>query len=417
MTNKKQYSIKTINHIKTVFYPIKNIPAIKLELIVKSGSRDEVGESWGAYHLLEHLCHQGTQELPTQLDLELFKEEHGLIANAYTSSERVGYWVKAPSYSLPQAFHFLNQLVFKPTFPQDKFKNEINIITQEYNDKWDSPYNRFNQKITQQLLGPTHPYVRDGLGQPQYLTSLNHVAIKKLHRQAFCADNLILVVTGNFTQTKVEKLIKNTLKPFPKKQLSHSQIPPIQPQKKHLLYSQPIQQERIIISWHIPGNEKLSLTDRIRFSIARYILGGSSRSLINQIIREKFGLAYRSGSGFYLYPQAGIFEVWAYTEPKNRQKTIKLLTQITYEFVNQPLDSHKLKLAKSFLNASTIISFDSLDEISSSISNNLFHYDQIFLPKDYFMAAEKISAQSINKLLQPFITSKREYTSILTPQK
>src|SRR5688572_29314274 len=111
----RPYQITTINGIKTILYPLSNLPSIKLQLLVKAGSWHEAGESWGALHLLEHLVHKGTKKFINRNKIELYKETHGLTSNAYTGGGITGFWVKGPYYSITQAITLLNQIVFRPT--------------------------------------------------------------------------------------------------------------------------------------------------------------------------------------------------------------------------------------------------------------------------------------------------------------
>jgi len=55
---KRRYKVVTINGIKTVLYPIRDVGAVKLELNIRAGSAHEKGDNWGAFSL------HGTSRLP-----------------------------------------------------------------------------------------------------------------------------------------------------------------------------------------------------------------------------------------------------------------------------------------------------------------------------------------------------------------
>lgn len=408
----KNYTIANINGIKTVIYPLKDISAIKVELLVKAGSRYETKDSWGAFHLLEHLSSQKTEKFTSKYELNLFQEKHGLTSNAYTGENRVGFWVKGPYYSLKQALELLNQEVFHPTFSQKFFTKEISIIGQEYRDKWDSPYTRFNYALNQQLYGKKHPYSRDGMGQPEYIKNLTQKDITKLHQNFFSGKNCYLAVAGKLNIKETKKLIKEILKPKTNHLVKLPLIPKTKPQKK-LIHFEPVEQTQIVLTWPLPGFNQVPLLDRIKFSVAKYILGGGLNSLLKQELREKHGLAYRVSAHNGLKDNAGYFEIEVSTDPQNKQKALNLLRETTYNFINKPINPKRFNQAISFMNDRTVIHFDSVDNIAADLINDIFNFNRIYLPQDYIKISKKITPHSTSKLIQKYITPKNELMAFL----
>jgi len=407
-----RYTLTTINGINTVIFPLSDISAIKVELLVRAGSRYETGPQWGAFHFLEHLTFQGTDKFPSRYHLDLYTQEHGLIDNAYTGEKRLGFWVKAPYKSIAPALEVINQLAFHPKFPSEAFPKELSVIEQEYHDLWDNFQTRFDTKLNQQIYGQKHPYSRDGIGQPEFVKTLTQEDIKNLHQKFFTGPNCYLAITGKLDTNKTISLVKKILQPISQKQ---PQLPTIPPRKttKKIVHHEPVQQTRIYLSWPLPGFKQFTLSDNMRFSFAKYLLGGSTTSLLFRQIRERYGLAYHVGANRGFKDQAGFFEVYLSTDPKNKQKALKLLRQITYDFVNNPIDPQKFAQARNFMNNSTLISFDSISSINSKILDNLFDYNRIYLPSDYIKISNKITPQSTQKILQKYITPEKELLAIM----
>ena len=410
------YTRTKINNIDTVIYPFNDVFAIKIELTIKAGSYYEPGKNWGAFHLLEHLVHQGTKKLPTNLDIELFKEKHGLLSNAYTAGDHLKFWVKTPHYSLKPALELLNQIVFQPIISKERLGKEISVITQEYKDKWNSPFTRFNHSLQKQIYGQYHPYTRDGIGQPKYLLELEQKDLQKLHQEFFTANNAQLVITGRLSAKNTIGSVRQILKPASGKTIS-LKTPSAEPNNKKVIHREDVKQDQIVITWPLPGYNKLSLKQRLEIGIFSYILGGNSRSILSQEIRQKQGLAYRIWSSFGWLSQAGYFNIRVSSEPKNRQKIIKLLKNLTYELANHPIDRARLSRANAYLSAGTIMNFDSIDNVAHSLSNNLLKYGKIYLPQDYIKTAKTITSNSIIQTLKKHITPKNELIAILTKNK
>lgn len=418
-SGESQYTLASVNGIPAVFYPIRDLPAVKVDLISRAGGWYENGQEWGAYHYLEHLVHNGTEKFPKTLDLEYFKEDNGLQSNAYTGGGQLGFWTKAPAYNLKQALTLLNEIVFHPRLDEGYFAKELDVITQEYEDKWDSPYVRFGRELSKQFFGTGHPYTHDGLGQPEYIKSLSRSQLLDLHHRAFAAPNLVLAVTGNFNLDEALSLALSVLTPVADDHIILPYIKeyPIVDIPHTLVHHEVLNQEQIIIRWPLPGDNQSTIRDRIIYNIARYMLGGSARSLIFQELRERRGLIYRGGSNLCLYPEAGYFEVWVSTTPKNRPACISLLQELVYGFINNPLNLEAFNRAIRYMDASTVVNFDSIDAIASHIVNDHFWNNHIYLPDELIAVSRTVSPKDVIASLQPYLNPSRAFLSVLSSQK
>lgn len=409
----KPYTITTINGLKTVFYQTKGFPAVKANLLVRAGSSYEVGGNWGAFHFIEHLCFQQTKLFKDWLEVELYKEEYGLNNNASTGRERVSYWTYGPKSSLKEALTLLSELAFNTTLPEASFAKEISIITQEHQDKWDSPYNRFYKATSKQIFGSNHRYVRDGLGQPEFLKTLTHQQLTKLHQEYFTNANSILSITGDFDLDKAKEIISQLFVNQGEK-VHKTPISAIKPEQKKMTHEEDVQQERPVLMWHTPGFNDLSQKQRYCLWIASYMLGGGSRSLLQKRLREELHLVYRGGSGKDLSPHAGFFELWSSNSPEQTQNAIKEMQQIVYKFIEDPIEEKLYKRSINFLKSNISLSFDSIHSISDSITGSLFWEDIIRLPDEDIKTLLDITEAEVRQTLGQYVKRENEYLSIMT---
>ncbi len=414
--SKIPYTITRINGIQTVLYPIKDIPAVLAEMMIKAGSWYESFEHWGAFHLIEHLCHQGTKGFPTALDLELFKEDHGLTGNAYTGGDRVGFWLKGPDYSVEALLEFLNQIVYQPLLEQKNFAKEISVIEQEYRGKWDNPFRRFDLGIDENLWGKGYPYLRDGMGQPDYIKTFDQQSLTKLHQEYFTAQNTLLAVIGNFDPDKFYKKATKALQP-PAGEGKKYLLPKIKPGKNQKLHIEDVAQNRISMAWIIPGRDKLDIRDRIVINLGMYLFGGTAHSILFQELREKRGLVYSTSSHMGAYPKHGLIEIEAATQPQTTREVVKLSQELFEDFLTKPIDQHTFKRAKKFMNASTVINFDSLGQIAGSVINNFFYEGRVYLPAELIDLTLPITAAQVQETILKALHNQPPYISIMTKTK
>lgn len=415
---KKPYEIHNVAGIKTVFYPLKELPAVVLRLVVHAGSWFENEGEDGAFHLLEHLTCQKTVGFPSMQMIEEFKEENGLYSNAYTGGRRLGYIVKGPDFSLDAAVHLLNQQVFQPDLTEERLPKEISIITQEYKDHWDKPNSRFNRVIDELLYGKDHPYTKDALGTPESIANISIERLKELHQEYYQPENMVMTVTGKFeVHDCLQRLVK-TLTPLVGTKVPRIATPNPKISGKKVEHLDDVKQWTIILLWPIPGSEASTVREeRIISRMAAYILGGSPRSRLFLHLREEKGFVYRTGSTRSFTPKAGNFEAWCSTDEEKGEDAIQAMREVIYDFVQNPITEDEFNRAKKFLLAQYPLYYDSVDSIAEQITNDIFYDGRIYLPDELKEMMETITREEVSEWMRKYLTKKRELVAIMSSNK
>lgn len=411
--NKKPYILKTIKGIKTVIYPVKGVETVRVELVFETGSSYEIGKKWGGLHFLEHLINDGTKDFSTRMALGKFKEKHGLISNAYTGNRQLGFFTKGPHYSLEQALKLINQFAFSPLIKSSDFVHELGIIENEYKAKWDNKYIRFYDLINKQHFGGNHIYIRDGIGQVEYIKTLSRKDVVKLHQDNLVSSNANLIVVGKVDPKKVEDLISKIFNP-PQKKIKKPIVPPIKSGKKSLVHYEDVKQEEMFVYWPFPGRADLSINDRMGIGVFNYILGGGDiNSILYREIRQKRGLAYRVFSKFGFFDQAGYMGVWTNIKPENHDQVLELIRKSIYDFINKPVNKKRFKEVCNFKNSRDCMSYDSVNGITNSLVKQMLNEKKIHLPEDYAEITNKLDPESIRKLMQKYVNPENEFLAIM----
>lgn len=412
----KPYILDKINGLRVILYPIKGLPAVKANLVIRAGSSYEEGKDWGAFHFIEHLTFHQTKRFKNKLELELFKEEYGLNNNAGTGREDISYYTYGPSSSFKQALELLYELVFEPVIPEEVMEREIEVIRQEYNDKWDSPHNRFQRAFEEQHFGKSHRYTRDGMGQPEYIASLSRDDLRELHGKYFVNENCVLSLTGDFGVEEAKKMVRDI---FVGNQggLLRPRRGEIKSGEREFIYRDDVQQDTAVLSWLVPGFMELPLRERFAMWIAGYIVGGSTRSKLFRRLREELGLVYRCGASRKLNPYAGYFEVWSSNSPQSTSRVFEEMRKETYGFVGKPIEEKMYRRSLNYLKSNISLSFDSIGRISESITYNYFWEKKVYLPDDDIKLLLTISEKEVREVLGRYVRPENEYVSLMTSRK
>jgi len=404
-----------INKSKICLYPINQIRTVTINILIKAGSWYEKSDNWGKFHLLEHLLFQGTKKFKTNKQIEDFKHKHGLYLNASTSGNYINIYINCPDIKIDESLKLLEEITFNPIFPKEKFKKELNIIIQEYKDKWDQPYNRFTKKFYQNIYGKKSFINRDALGQPDFLKKIKQKEITTLHKKFFQPQNITIGVVGNFDN----KIIKNKIKKILNKYKNNfkSKLPQLITKKgeNFFNYSDQVNQTYLIINWY--KNKKYSFEERIALNMASYILASSTNSILFKKIRQKLALVYNINCSSFARENTQNFEIWSSFNSQNTQKIINTIKNEIKKFISQPITKKTFEKNKNYMNLRTIVAFDNPNYISKTLTKNLFYEKKIYSPEKIIEIANKITPKKLKKILQEIFQEKNMTIGIMTPNK
>ena len=118
--------IKLSSGLDVLLIPMVRSPSITSLILGNTGSRYESIDKQGIAHFFEHMVFKGTKHYPSAQSLAVAIDAVGAEANAFTSKEYTGYYIKAASTHLELALDVLSDMILLPklvtaTFLPDGF--------------------------------------------------------------------------------------------------------------------------------------------------------------------------------------------------------------------------------------------------------------------------------------------------------
>ncbi len=399
---KTKYSEFKVNGVKVAIYPMKSVRSVVIRACVRAGSWYEKGPRWGALHLLEHLMLDGSANIPTELEVEKYKERHGISNNASTSGSKIEFWYKFPYDKLEEGMKLFEEMVFRPLIKRDDLAREIKVIEQEYVDKWSDPYNRFFKAVREHMVGTGNPYARDGIGQPEYLKSFTRRRLVEAHRRFFVPDNMCIAVAGRVNEEGVRNKLERILSGFERGREMEGKFGAVRTKKGTLWHKEDLDQVVLSVIWKLPGAKKMSLKERYALNQVRYILGGSARSRLFRELRMRDGLVYKTGASLFSFPTYGEFEIWSSTNGKNYKRTYEKMRKIIDEFAGS-LNRSEFESAMGFLNMGTFLRFDSVGSISGEIASDLFYEGRFYPPEERVDIGSSVTLEYLKRVYKKYL--------------
>lgn len=265
-------------------------PVVSVQVWVGTGSEhEEEYAGAGVSHLLEHMVFKGTQELNAQ---QLNEEVAALggIWNAYTSTDRTVYHIDGPARHWQRFNDILLQLVFAPTFPEDEFEKEREVIRREMAMYKDDPQDAAYRALIGTLY-KVHPKRLPVIGEQQLFDTLSHTDMVRYHARRYTPGNTFVCIAGDVEPQAVFAHIEQAAAAIPATHAA-TPVPVYEPRQwgKRLYrteFAQPT--STLMLAWRIPPARH---TDAAALAVLASVLGDGRAAWLYKKFHDETALAH-----------------------------------------------------------------------------------------------------------------------------
>ncbi len=309
---------KKLKNGMTVLHEKRDLPVVAISVTNRFGASHETSNIKGIAHVIEHLVFTGTKTR-THEDISREIEKRGGMINAFTSEDATSFLFKLPSEHLFAGLDIITDILTNPTFGENKFEKEKNVILEEIKMYHDMP----QSDIYDRILGCLYekPFGEGVIGSEKTIKPLTRDYVAKFYADHYNSENYIVSIVGQADLPKVcsyleKKFIRN------KKQY----VPlPIKKKHGHVVEERAgIDQAHFIWATHAPlSHEK----DRYAFEVMDAFLASGMSSKLFLTIREDRGLAYTVRSSFESKKNYGYYAIYVGTTKAAIPEVKKLILE------------------------------------------------------------------------------------------
>lgn len=385
------YSVHTLsNGIRLAFMPVKS-PVAHAGMIALAGTRFDPEDRAGLAHFLEHSVFKGTSKRKTFHILNRIDSIGGEL-NAYTTKEEIVVYTSFPKEYIGRSLELLNDITFNSIYPTKEIEKEKDIVIDEINSYLDSPSEYIFDEFEDTLFDG-HPLGKNILGTKESVQSITREDLIDFVDKRFVAENMVISIVGDYKEKDLIRWCEKFIVPRHKKTVINNANPDfeIHPFKKKLNRSN--YQSHLIL-----GSKAYNLNHPSRrgLILLNNVLGGpslNSRLILN--IREKYGYTYSIESSYIPYSDLGMFQIYAGTDKKHLEKTIKLIEKELTIFRNTKMSSHALDRAKIQLKGNITLAEENNLNQMLGLGKSILFYDKIDSLEEAFKAIDEITVENI----------------------
>lgn len=181
------------NGLRVVIEPMPHVHSAAGGFLVRTGGRDELPESAGVSHFLEHMCFKGTAKRGwRQITIDF--DNMGSTYNAYTSKERTVFygWVRVED--LERQVELLADMM-QSVIPPDEFETEKKVILEEIAMSDDQIERKIYDLIHEKAYGD-HALSWPVLGTEKSISAMDRDQLHGYFLSRYQPANMVLIVAG-----------------------------------------------------------------------------------------------------------------------------------------------------------------------------------------------------------------------------
>ncbi|WP_138205772.1 M16 family metallopeptidase [Haloimpatiens lingqiaonensis] len=312
------------NGIKIVYEKVAG-DITSFSMAFDAGAIVEEKNQLGLAHVVEHMVFKGTK---TKSEEEINKlcDEYFGFNNAMTNYPYVVYYATCLSEDFHNAFQLYSDIVINPIFPEEGFKEEIDVICQELREWKDDVaqfcedelfYNSFNNRRIKDLI----------IGTEESVRSFKRENVVEFYNKHYIPENCVISVVSSLDFEYIVKEIEDAFGKWEQGiyEIEES-IPLYEDNNSGTFVKLKKDIETAKIQYIFPINN-LNDEEIKALRVFNAYFGEGTSSLLYQKIRTEKGLAYDIASSIKNERGIRLFTIYVGTSKDKINQTINLINQ------------------------------------------------------------------------------------------
>lgn len=391
-----EYTTYTLpNGLRMIHMPAQS-PVAYCGYAVNAGARDEEPQEHGLAHFVEHMIFKGTEHHKANYILNRIESVGGEL-NAYTTKEETFVYSIFMKEHFLRAFDLLTDLVFYSSFPEIEIEKEKDVILDEISSYEDSPSELIFDDF-ENLLYKEHALGHNILGEEETLERFSTTTGKSFMNRYYTPGNMVFFSMGDIPFNKIVKWAESLFSTLPAHSSPQKRKAPTLSSASSLTMSKETHQAHVMI-----GSHAFSMFDEKRISmfLLNNIIGGPGmNNRLNVSLREHNGLVYSVESNITSYTDTGLFSIYFGTDPKNKEKAIRLVHREIEKLHETKLTEKQLTAAKKQALGQLGVSIDNREGVFLNMGKSFLHYNFFASMEEVFNQINDITAEGILDIAQ-----------------
>ena len=336
------------------------------------GARDEPMELSGVSHFLEHLLFKGTDARSAQ-DIARSVDRVGGDMNAFTTKETTAYYCRLPADRMTLGLEILGDVLCNPALRPDDVDMERQVILEELAMDDDSPDDVAHRLLSEAVF-PDHPLGWETAGRREIVEVITADDVRKFHDARYVAAAMVVAVAGAIDHDEVVTSVAEQFAGIRVGAPVRNRLRPGGAAAQEIWEDDDTEQVHLVIGMQSPDRHDPSLA---ALDVVNHVFGGGMSSRLFEEIREKRGLVYSVYSGAGAYSDAGIFTIYAGSQPRHLAEVRGLIDLEIDKLCRDGITDEELEIAQGYLCGAYVMGLEDTGSRMSRLGGQMMAYGEI----------------------------------------
>ena len=299
--------------------------------------------------------------------------------------------------------------MFHSQFPEQEIEKEVDVILDAMRSYEDCPSELIFDEF-ENLLFDGHALGHNILGNEQSLLTFNTESGKSFIQRFYAPENMVFFSMGRIPFKKIVQMAETMLSGITFSMATRNRIPPLDILPVTRQVQKDTHQAHVLI-----GGRAYSMHNEKRLSLflLNNLLGGPGmNSRLNVSLREKHGLVYNVESNVTSYTDTGVVSIYFGTDPKNKEKAIRLVHKELTKLRDVKLSTSQLTAAKKQLIGQLGVSGDNCEGLFLGLGKSFLHYNRYDTLPEVFAKVDSLTAENILEVANDVFAPERLFSLI-----
>jgi len=400
------------NDLRVLLLPRQSASTAQLSIAVEYGSNHEPEEIAGSAHFLEHMLAGGSTN---RIKISRSVENSGGVLDFFTEHEYMMSTMDVLPEKLLEAASVLSKLLLGRDFEEEKFKQERKIILNELAEASDEPTIKVEELLLKSLF-KDHPVKRPISGYPKTIKKLTLNQLINAHKLNYIAQNMILIITGNFSEKSSKAVLKNFEERTFEKTISIKTNLVEDTKPKPLVVETKAGIAQTYLGF---GSRTVCSThkDAPTLDLISALLGGGTSSRLFIELREKNAFTYDINSNLNTGVDFGYFNINCAVKDRNLAKTEKLILKELCKLRTEKIPIDELRKGKNLIIAGILRGMDNSRDCSDILAYMEVQFKSERSLVDYINKIKAVSSEDILAAAKSYFQADSFSTVVLNPAK
>lgn len=397
------------NGTKIITESLSHAKSLSLGIWVNAGSRDEIEQERGIFHLIEHMIFKGTKNR-SAIQIAKDLDTIGGFSNAFTGKEQTCFHARVLEKHLQFLTNLFSDIFINSVFAEKDLELEKSVILQEISMMEDTPDEYVHVLFDQSFWGGD-PLGRSILGTKETVGKIKRTEILDYVSRFYSPKRVVIAAAGNVDHDLLVDHYREFFEPLPDQ---NNSTPRPTPLTTPTVFSYPKELEQVHLCL---GAQASSLSGEKRFSEAIFntILGGNMSSRLFQEIREKRGLAYSLYSHISGYMDTGLIKIYVATDKEEINRVLELIGLMIKRIQDGELSVSDMARTKEYLIGGILLGSENIDNMMIRLAKNEFIFERYISYEELIAELEKVTLDEVIDVSKRIFSADKVSLTVLGP--